>query len=233
MFSSKSTALAQSCAKRLLAGCKKPQWPTASSSKVLLPKTFTATTSPDFQLALATRFLSVSACKQYEHIDWTKSQELVFESLKAGQRDYFFNVKLETATNRLYVKLREKTHRTGRSSSVFLGLSDLDQFTESCTMALDVSPKPDPYTQFKSRMFEGKEFSFSLRQNQMGKYLEIRENYVDGSRPGGATSFIFVADRDGNQETIQAFVDVLLRIKDQAIAHGSKGQTAQPRDQMA
>ena len=84
---------------------------------------------------------------KYEHIDWTKSQELVFESLRAGQRDYFFNVKLETATNQLYVKLREKTHRTGRSSSVFLGLSDLDQFTESCTMAFDVSPKPDPYTQ--------------------------------------------------------------------------------------
>jgi len=233
MFSSKSTALAQSCAKRLLAGCKKPPCPTASSSKFLLQKTSSATKSPHFQLAQATRLLSVSACNQYEHIDWTKSQELVFESLRAGQRDYFFNVKLETATNSLYVKLREKTHRTGRSSSVFLGLSDLDQFTESCTMAFDVSPKPDPYTQFKSRMFEGKEFSFYLRQNQMGKYLEIRENYVDGSRPGGTTSFIFVADRDGNQETLQVFVDTLLRIKDQALAHGSKGQTAQPSNKMA
>ena len=65
---------------------------------------------------------------------------------------------------------------------------------------------PSTHSQFKSRMFEGKEFSFYLRQNQMGKYLEIRENYVDGSRPGGTTSFIFVADRDGNQETLQVWV---------------------------
>ena len=66
---------------------------------------------------------------------------------------------------------------------------------------------PSTHLQFKSRMFEGKEFSFYLRQNQMGKYLEIRENYVDGSRPGGTTSFIFVADRDGNQETLQVGVN--------------------------
>ena len=63
-----------------------------------------------------------------------------------------------------------------------------------------------------------------------GRSLKKAKGEKENVLPQKAKSYDHI---DSVWYKFQVFVDTLLRIKDQALAHGSKGQTAQPSNKMA
>jgi len=140
-----------------------------------------------------------------------EASELYDTNVQCGKRRFKFWLKQEPATNDCFVKITE--HSQGKTSSLYLGLVDLDAFIQSLNEALNASPdNTKSYTQFSSKKFENKEFSFHMGANSFGSYLEIQEVYVSGLQQGMYSS-IYISNENGH---IEKFTDCANQVKTHA-----------------
>jgi hypothetical protein len=119
------------------------------------------------------------------------AKELHSTRINAGKRDYFFDLKMNSTSekgepsNSLIIKISEKNKENSKKSSVLFGLSDIYEAIQSLKKAFDsesVAKMPEPYAILTSKLFEHKDFQFSSRENNFGRYITIKESYSQGVR---------------------------------------------------
>jgi len=112
--------------------------------------------------------------------DLSNSENVSDTVISTPKRDITLRILKDRTTQEHFVKIQETTNRNGKSSSIFMGQSDLEEFIQ----LLSASQTSDRGSscQIKSSTFKGKRIKVSFFENDFGRFVEIQEFWDQGPR---------------------------------------------------